>query len=141
MSHKVIALHHCRGGSSCSQSGNDPNRGVPISLINSQIETLIGVPSTPTTNTPAPTPVPTPSPTIICSSGEKKFKLEITSDQFGSETTWKVVNDCSGETILNNGPYPSGLVTQYTEEYCIPHGQKYTFTIFDSFGGESFYEP
>lgn len=132
---KVIALHHCRGNSACSQSGSDPNRGVPITLINAQIGSLIGGSVTPTT--PSPTPVPTPSPTVLCSANDRMFTLDLTTDRFGSETTWNVVNACSGATVLNNGPYSSGTETQRTEQYCLPVGERYTFTVFDSFGGKS----
>lgn len=30
---RVVALHHCRGGTACTGSGGDPNRGVPIDLV------------------------------------------------------------------------------------------------------------
>lgn len=36
-SHKVIALHHCRGSLTCTQTGADPNRGVPITLVCAEI--------------------------------------------------------------------------------------------------------
>jgi hypothetical protein len=31
--HKVVALHHCRGSNSCTQTGGDRNRGVPIDAV------------------------------------------------------------------------------------------------------------
>ena len=41
-SHKVIALHHCRGNNFCpSNSGGDPNRGVPIDEICAEICSII----------------------------------------------------------------------------------------------------
>ena len=131
---KVIALHHCRGGTSCSHSGSDPNRGVPIDLILAQVGPIIETPVIPTTL--APTMAPTPAPTISCSAHERKFTLIFVSDRYGNEVTWNVVNDCTGVMVLENGPYLSGIVGRYVEEHCIPHGESYTFTIFDSYGGE-----
>jgi hypothetical protein len=88
-----------------------------------------------------PIPVPTPSPTTFsCPAGKEQFTLDMFSDRFGSETTWKVVNDCNGETVLFNGPYSQGFVTRYLEQYCLSSGQSYTFTIFDSFGGKSHFD-
>ena len=40
-SHKVIALHHCRGSIACTQTGGDENRGVPITLVCDEICPII----------------------------------------------------------------------------------------------------
>ncbi len=60
--------------------------------------------------------------------------LNITTDCWGSETTWQVVNDANGQVVASGGPYENGQpssVQQHT--FCLPTGC-YTFTIFDSYG-------
>jgi len=38
---KVIALHHCRGGTACTDTGGQPNRAVPIGLIYQEIRSFL----------------------------------------------------------------------------------------------------
>merc|ERR1711953_1486779 len=73
---------------------------------------------------------PTPSPTP-CQG--KEMTLELTTDNYGSETSWDVKNS-DGDTLGSGSGYSSG--TQYTEEVCINefNGECLTFTIKDSYG-------
>lgn len=57
--------------------------------------------------------------------------LEILTDNYPSETTWKIF-DNNGNELLSGGPYQTEQ-TVYTEPLCLPEGC-YTFTIYDSFG-------
>jgi subtilisin-like proprotein convertase family protein len=59
--------------------------------------------------------------------------VEITTDNWGSETTWEITNSF-GIALLSGGPYADGAPgTVYTDLDCLPNGC-YTFTIFDSYG-------
>ena len=80
--------------------------------------------------TPLPTEVQTPAPTPSCDSGSNLFSLELQTDNFGSEVTWILINDCSGVQIANNGPFDDDAL--YFDYFCLDAGNQYTFTIFDS---------
>lgn len=61
------------------------------------------------------------------------ISVEITTDNWGSETTWEITNSF-GVVMLTGGPYADGSPgTVYTDLDCLPNGC-YTFTIFDSYG-------
>lgn len=73
----------------------------------------------------------TPFGGITCD--EELLALEITVDQYPSETTWQITDD-NDAVLASGGPYPglaNGAVV--TEEICLPQ-DCYSFTIFDSFG-------
>jgi len=58
----------------------------------------------------------------------------VITDCWGSETTWQVVNDDSGEIVASGGPYTDGQpLSQQVSEFCLPTGC-YTYSIFDSYG-------
>jgi PKD repeat protein len=60
--------------------------------------------------------------------------LTVVTDCWGSETTWKVIDDASGQIVANGGPYIDGQpLGQYIHTFCLPSGC-YTFTILDSYG-------
>eukprot|EP00980_Cylindrotheca_fusiformis_P006432 scaffold1375_cov137-Cylindrotheca_fusiformis.AAC.21 len=92
--------------------------------------------------TPRPTPTPTPPPTSpptspptdspneACSSGEIEFVFTITTDEWGSETTWAMI-DMKGKEILNGGDFENDR--SYTTRKCIPTGC-YRLNVFDSYG-------
>lgn len=47
--------------------------------------------------------------------------LEITLDQFGSQTTWEIYDENLENLIYNGGPYPDGMPgTVIVEELCMP---------------------
>jgi len=75
-------------------------------------------------------PPPTPAPTS-CPVGTE-FQLTVLTDNYPGETTWTLVNTCTGLTEASGGPYATSATT-YTENACIPSGE-YTFTINDSWG-------
>jgi len=76
--------------------------------------------------TPAP-PTAAPTPCI-----QNDFKLTLLTDNYASETSWTLVNQCTDQTQANGAGYQSAN-TNYVEEKCIPSGE-YTFTINDSYG-------
>ncbi|MCY7296332.1 endonuclease [Alteromonas sp. a30] len=56
--------------------------------------------------------------------------LSLTTDQYGSETSWELKNS-SNSTIATGSGY--GGNTAYSEDFCLDDGT-YSFTIYDSFG-------
>ncbi|MFH2142732.1 MAG: PKD domain-containing protein, partial [Bacteroidota bacterium] len=59
-------------------------------------------------------------------------QVDITTDNYGGETTWDIVNDADPGTILfSGGPYDAN--TNYIETFCLEEGC-YTWTIYDAYG-------
>ena len=69
-----------------------------------------------------------PPPPTTCSNNT--VKVNITTDQYGSETSWTLKNS-SGSTVASGSGY--GNNTSYVDESCLVNGT-YTFTINDSYG-------
>ncbi|NNK80647.1 MAG: hypothetical protein HKO93_04040, partial [Flavobacteriales bacterium] len=61
---------------------------------------------------------------------DNEVTVLLTTDNFGSETTWQLLDSEGGE-IFFGGPYDSNIDT--SEVFCLPDGC-YEFTIFDAFG-------
>jgi len=77
------------------------------------------------------TSTPTSSPTpFVCPGSEKRFKLSLVTDKYGSETSWKVTSPTSGDVLYRSGYKGS---TTYTERHCIP-SDACTFEISDLYG-------
>ena len=81
----------------------------------------------PTTNRPTST-----KPTVSCSLGMSSVEVNILTDDWPSETTWNMTNQCNSQQYLSGGPYNQKL-TVHSVKQCLPTGQ-YQFTISDSFG-------
>ncbi len=64
--------------------------------------------------------------------------LDVVTDYFGSETTWKIFDENDFE-ILNGGPYANGTQGAHNlEPICLPAGC-YTLTMYDQYGdGQGF---
>uniref|UniRef100_A0A6U3P181 subtilisin n=1 Tax=Ditylum brightwellii TaxID=49249 RepID=A0A6U3P181_9STRA len=77
------------------------------------------------------TSTPTSSPTpFVCPGSEKRFKLSLVTDKYGSETSWKVTSPTGGDVISRSG---YARYTTYTERHCI-QSDACTFEISDSYG-------
>lgn len=64
---------------------------------------------------------------------DNEVTVTITLDQYGSETTWSIVNS-SGTTVGSGGPYSNNTSgTVASETFCLPDGC-YDFIINDSYG-------
>ena len=64
-----------------------------------------------------------------CSNGQKPFRLELTTDEYPTETTWDLKNVCSGEIIKSGvGKVKETEIT----ELCIDPSM-YQFTIYDEY--------
>jgi hypothetical protein len=87
-------------------------------------------------STPAPTPATTPAPAPPgggCSGGQMKFEIKLTTDAYGYETSWNLV-DAGGSTIVDGGIGSIyGSDQNYAESKCIPDGC-YKLNLFDSYG-------
>jgi len=69
-----------------------------------------------------------------CKSNEKWFKFDMTTDNYGFETTWELVKKNGGGTILSGPPKNSNYAddTRYIGGKCLEPGN-YEFTIKDKF--------
>ena len=60
------------------------------------------------------------------------LQLSLTTDTYPAETSWTIVNECTGLAELTSPTY-EGSTTTYNDEYCLAIGMEYTFTISDSY--------
>jgi len=79
--------------------------------------------------TPAPTRIPVAPPPTPTSCSQTAIKVKIVTDDFGDETTWDLIDQCSGRIVEGGGPYSPNQ--QVEDEFCLPAAQ-YKFTIWDS---------
>lgn len=59
------------------------------------------------------------------------YTVEITTDDYGFETSWEIVDQGSGAVVASGNSYANN--TSYSIPVCIPNGC-YDFIIYDSFG-------
>lgn len=108
-----------------------------------------GGPTTNPTKTPTKTPTKSPtktpsespsmSPTESCNEDtEQRFRLELLTDNFGSETIWNITADSNQTFCGGGGLYCQdksySRYTEYVEYVCLTVGTCYNFTIFDEYG-------
>jgi len=60
-------------------------------------------------------------------------RFTLLTDNYGSETTWQLVDDQSSDVVYSGGPYEDDLAQTLIYDWCLANGC-YTFTIFDSYG-------
>ena len=58
-------------------------------------------------------------------------KVTVTTDDYPSETSWDIVEQCGGSSGAGRGNY-DGRATTYEDEYCLP-AARFKFTLRDSF--------
>mmetsp|Transcript_6830 Transcript_6830/g.15608 ORF Transcript_6830/g.15608 Transcript_6830/m.15608 type:complete len:1626 (-) Transcript_6830:1186-6063(-) len=116
-------------------------------------------PTTPLATTPAPTPNPTPSPTPnptalptpnptiritapptvslrpLPSSSCYNLDVDVTLDQYASDTRWEIIPQGQSGAVATSPPYDASLAftPTDTESVCLPEGT-YDFTIYDVYG-------
>ncbi len=65
------------------------------------------------------------------------FELTVVQDRYGDEITWKVVDETTGQTVANGGPYAkltaNGTVT-HTHQITLSNLGCHTIKVSDSFG-------
>ncbi|CAJ1944597.1 unnamed protein product [Cylindrotheca closterium] len=88
-------------------------------------------PTSQETSTSPPTPTPPPSDSQSpCAADEIEFDWTVTTDEWGSETSWILRNSQSDE-ILRGENYDNNK--EYNAKQCIPK-KCYTVTLFDDYG-------
>jgi len=97
---------------------SDPKDGSPNKLL------YVGAVGPTSPPTPAP-PTDAPTPCI-----QSDFELTLTTDNYPGETSWDLVNTCTGQEYGSGEGYGSGT---HVENECIPSGE-YEFTIYDTWG-------
>ncbi|KAL7522760.1 hypothetical protein ACHAWX_007446, partial [Stephanocyclus meneghinianus] len=68
----------------------------------------------------------------VCASSERKVKVEIKTDKFGSDTSWEVVN-AQGNTLFESGD-TYGAFESDIRLFCLKKGSSYEFVIRDKWG-------
>jgi len=71
------------------------------------------------------------APTAPCGSGENPLDLKIFLDDYPTETSWNLTNECTGEVVRSGGEYSTSDLIETSA--CVPRA-KYAFAIFDSMG-------
>ncbi len=72
----------------------------------------------------------TSTQSILVATPGEQVTLNITLDDYGSETTWQLATN-TGTVLFNGGPYQDNQdQTVVSANWCLPHGC-YTFTMFD----------
>ena len=77
-----------------------------------------------------PTTIGTPPPPPPTGCQDTEVTLNLTTDNYGYETSW-TLNDSTSAEIANGSGFQSG--TNYQEVFCLANGD-YSFTINDSYG-------
>ena len=57
--------------------------------------------------------------------------FDLLSDCWGSETTFEIIEDATGNILISDGPFVNN--TNFTYELCVPDGC-YTLNVYDSYG-------
>ena len=60
------------------------------------------------------------------------INLELTTDNYGSDTTW-IFEDENGQVIAQGGPYADSVIQTINESFAVNSNMCYNFTIFDSY--------
>lgn len=83
-------------------------------------------------------PFPTQAPTSNCDSLNGRFKLDLTTDNFGAESTWTITQDSTQEIVYQgeNGYFSNQnfILPEEYSSYCLEEGECYTFTMIDGYG-------
>lgn len=101
----------------------DNNAGFPNQLGSGMLDAYAAV-----TGQVAPPPPPPTCNTNFAQSAT----LSITTDQYGSETSWSIKDNLTGSTVASGSGYDGNL--SYTENITLTADGNYTFTINDSYG-------
>merc|ERR1712157_392192 len=79
-----------------------------------------------------PSPSPTPAPTCP----ESEITIDILTDNYPKEVSWRLVNTCEGDAIQESVDVDTKYQTpgtQYSDTYCVPSAE-YRFEILDGYG-------
>jgi len=81
---------------------------------------------------PTSSSAPTITPDCSCGVGEFKFELDLKTDSYPGETSWKIKDENGEILVTNETPYNESF-TIFNFEYCLPVGC-HDFVIDDSYG-------
>lgn len=71
---------------------------------------------------------------IVLSNGSIPVVINIVTDQYGTETTWSLIDEATGNTVLTGGPYNNTDQEAHTAQFCALPDQCFEFTINDAYG-------
>ncbi len=67
--------------------------------------------------------------------GQHNIAIELKTDNYGSETSWELINTITGATIGEGGPYTNvSGGTLYNFDFDVTGDECYSFYIYDSYG-------
>jgi hypothetical protein len=66
--------------------------------------------------------------------GDATIEVSIVPDNYGSETTWELVNTISSAVVGSGGPYTDGDNTPINESFSVNSADCYMFAIYDAYG-------
>ncbi|MBI1287912.1 MAG: T9SS type A sorting domain-containing protein [Flavobacteriales bacterium] len=73
-----------------------------------------------------------------CPSGETEVTMTVTTDAYGSETTWSITGPGGNPSYATGGPYTdqssSGAFPQTPVTFCVPDGSTIYITVNDQYG-------
>merc|ERR1719396_140303 len=123
-----ICCSYGSGGYKIKVNGEEVVSGGEFGDSETETFTVNASPVAPPTTAPVTAPVAPPTPT---SDTCEMFVLSLTTDQFGYETSFELVNDLTGGIRLAGGLYGSSMT--FEEVSCLTNG-RYIFTVSDSHG-------
>lgn len=71
---------------------------------------------------------------ILTVTNQNTITVRITPDNYGSETTWRVINKATNAIVGQGGPYTDGVTTTTNTPVTLPTNDCYEFLIFDTYG-------
>lgn len=114
-------------------NGATANHGLPAITLSNGPHTLNVTSSAPNGQTDQNQVNDSRDKTVNVASPGQEITLNITLDDYGSETTWQLEND-EGDIIDTGGPYQDNMDgTVESATWCLGDGC-YVFTIFDDYG-------
>ena len=66
--------------------------------------------------------------------GDATIDITIVPDDYGSETTWELINTVSSSVVGSGGPYTDGNSDPINESFSVNSADCYTFIIYDAYG-------
>merc|ERR1712115_430514 len=131
-----ICCSYGSGGYKIKVNGEEVVSGGEFGSSETETFTVNASPVAPPTTAPVAPPTPSPvtapvAPPTPTSDTCEMFVLSLTTDQFGYETSFELVNDLTGGIRLAGGLYGSSMT--FEEVSCLTNG-RYIFTVSDSHG-------
>jgi len=123
LAYDMLAQLGCAAGEKDQGFAGDENGGCAVGVV---------VPPTPAPPPPTPAPPPTPYPTCDGTCASRRFQIDLTTDNYASETDWTLADE-EGNEVMTGGNYEEPNTEYYDQYACLGSGS-YNFTITDSYG-------